>query len=581
MIRRLQLATSALLALALLGLSYVAPSKARDPGATMLALAVTAAVTAATPSQPETDDEVLAKAIGEFYADPLGYIMFAFPWSSDPSIQICKLKGKWKKRFPNSVYGPDVWQCEYLDTLGKEIEERGFNPDKPSNVLPVQMAVASGHGIGKSALTAWLTCFLLDTRPNCRGTITANTGHQLEAKTFHAIDRWRKLSITSHWWDVSVGAMYVRHVNHNHPDPAQVNHARVDAITWKKERSEAFAGQHEASSSSWYIFDEGSAVHNRIWDVALGGLTDGEPFFFAFGNPTRCKGRLYDCFHRRKHRWITQQIDARKCALPNHKLHAQWIADEGEDSDFVRVRVRGVFPRGGSNQLISHETVRTAQLRKLPKRNRQPIIMGVDVARFGSNESVIAIRRGDDARSLKWKYYREQDGMQLAAQICACFDELDIQGATPSAIFIDGGGVGGPICDRVLQLGYPAIEVNFGGECEEPDRYRFKGTEMWGRMGEWMKTRGCIEDEPILADQTTDREYKFTDAQQKQLVSKKLRTSKDDDGTPDEDEEMYDRPDALALTFAYPVGKPAGGPRSRLRARRVQHQDFDPVEEAA
>ena len=98
------------------------------------------------------------------------------------------------------------------------------------------------------------------------------------------------------------------------------------------------------------LFDEASAIDDRIWEVCEGAMSDAntELLWFAFGNPTRNTGRFRECFDGRfRDRWITHQIDSREVKITNKKQIAEWIADYTEDSDFARVRIRGVFPRAG------------------------------------------------------------------------------------------------------------------------------------------------------------------------------------------------------------------------------------------
>ncbi|KKL44557.1 hypothetical protein LCGC14_2364490 [marine sediment metagenome] len=97
-----------------------------------------------------TPNEKLATQMSKFFADPLGYVMFVFPWDTDPLIQQVPLIGEYKTRFPNCKYGPDKWACEFLDQLGEEIKKRKFDGKK--SVAPIRFSTASGHGIGKSAL---------------------------------------------------------------------------------------------------------------------------------------------------------------------------------------------------------------------------------------------------------------------------------------------------------------------------------------------------------------------------------------------------------------------------------------------
>jgi len=111
------------------------------------------------------------------------------------------------------------------------------------------------------------------------------------------------------------------------------------------------------------------------------------------------------------------------------------------------------------------------------------------------------------------------------------------------AVFVDGGGVGGGVVDRLHQLHVPVIEVNFGGKAED-SRYQNKRAEMWGNMREWLQ-RGSIPRDQELIDDLIGVEYGFTPTNKIQL-EKKEDMKKRGLASPD-------LADALALTFAYPV----------------------------
>jgi|SRR6185369_30960 len=114
----------------------------------------------------------LAREICLCILDPLRFVLFAFPWG--------ELGG------PLENYsGPDVWQAEFLAELGHEVRKRQFQGVRA--VQAIRMAIASGHGIGKSTLVAWVVLWIMSTRPGARGTITANTGLQLTTKTWPQI----------------------------------------------------------------------------------------------------------------------------------------------------------------------------------------------------------------------------------------------------------------------------------------------------------------------------------------------------------------------------------------------------------
>jgi hypothetical protein len=233
--------------------------------------------------------------------------------------------------------GPDIWQTRFLTDLGERVRARGFNGHDP--VSPIKEAVSSGHGIGKSVLVAWLVDWIMSTRPHCQGTVTANTFTQLQTKTWAAIRRWTKLCITGHWFTVNSDRMY-------HPEYAESWFCALQSS--REENSEAFAGQHAADSTSFYIVDEASAVPKAIFEVAEGGLTDGEPMIFQFGNPTRNSGNFHEvCFGSQRDRWHQTIVDSRDSRFTNKTQIAEWVQDYGEDSissecacEACRLRIR-------------------------------------------------------------------------------------------------------------------------------------------------------------------------------------------------------------------------------------------------
>jgi hypothetical protein len=508
----------------------------------------------------ESLDAALAVDMGRFFDDPLGFVLYAYDWDNDPSLRVVKLQEPWASRFP-CAFGPDAWACEFLAAVGEGVRARGFDGTMP--VAPQRHATTSGHGIGKSAVTAWLVNWIMSTRPHCKGVVTANTGEQLATKTWAEIAKWTKRCITGHWFDVNQGKGAMRMRHKDHPESW-----RCDAQTCREEDSEAFAGLHAASSTPFYIFDEASAVPDAIWEVAEGGLTDGEPMWFVFGNPTRNTGRFFECFNGARHRWRTQQIDSRTVQLTNKPQIQEWVDDYGEDSDFVRVRVRGVFPRSSSLQFIPRDLVEEAMSRKPADVSiaGRTAVIGVDVARFGDDQTVIRTRIGRDAASWEPLRYRGLDTMQTAARVAEHVERIKAAGLRV-VVFIDGGGVGGGVVDRMRQMGHDVIEVQFGGKATDPRKYANKRAEIWGNLRDWLPG-GCLKRDEALATDLTAVEYSFRPDDSLLLESKESMKRRGmaspDDG------------DALALTFAQPVPEFTDSPRSAPRAAR----QYDPYARA-
>lgn len=512
-------------------------------------------------------DGDLAEFIGEFYADPLGYVMASFPWDSDSSIQLVELKGKYRERF-DCIYGPDEWACEFLDQLGEEIKKRKF--DGVNAVDPIKWATVSGHGIGKSALVAWLVKFISDTRPYSKGTITANTADQLKSKTWAEVGKWHRRSLTYHWFDYnsSRGNMSLVHKRFPHE-------WFCTAQTCREENSEAFAGQHAPNSTSYYIFDEASAIPEKIFQVREGGTTDGEPMIFDFGNPTRNSGMFFEnAVGRFSHRYRLRTIDSRNVAITNKERIQQWVDDYGEDSDFVKVRVRGLFPSASSLQFIPVDLVEAAMERTLvPASKTDALVLGVDVARFGDDNSVIYPRFGYDARSFAPEKFSGLDTMQLVGRVVAKVDEFRGLGVAVSAIFVDGTGIGAGVVDTLSSLGYNVIEVQFGSKPSDFQKYRYRSDEIWGLMKDALprlmlpsrNTQMGVE----LKSDLTQREFGYTAGEQRiHLESKRDMKAR---GIP-----SPDLADALALTFAVPVAPIVSS--EIAGQKKMATSEYDPLE---
>jgi hypothetical protein len=457
---------------------------------------------------------VLLEDAGRFWDDPYGFVLWAFEWGQGDLAD-------WD--------GPDEWQREFLVALGEQVRERGFN--LRDSVKAIRMAVGSGHGIGKSALVAWLILWVMVTRPHCRISITASTVTQLSTKTQPELAKWHKRFILRDLFEVNT--LKISHVDH--PETW-----RGDFLTSRKENSEAFAGQHNAQSTSAYVIDEGSGVPDEIYEVAEGGLTDGEPMIFVFGNRTRPTGYFNDLFTKKKS-WWTRCVDSREAKMTNKEQIQEWLEEWGEDSDFFRVRVRGLAPAASAEQFIRADWVAEARKREAVRGAYDELVIGVDVARFGDDESVIVYRAGNDARSIPAKHFQGLDTQGLAEQVNA-----DIVSMRPDMVFIDGGGVGGGVVDAVRRFGHPqVVEVNFGAKAREREWFN-KRTEMWGILRRELGRGLAIEDSDELADQLLEQQYAIDRTTRKTRLVSKEDLRRLGIGSPDWG-------DALALTYAQPV----------------------------
>lgn len=484
-------------------------------------------------------DSDITDDLSRFYADPLGYVMYSFPWDTNSAIQMVELSEPYKSRF-GSKFGPDRWACQFLDDLGEEIRDRQF--DGRNSVPAIRFTTASGHGIGKSAMVSWLIKFILDTRPFAKGVITANTSEQLRTKTWSEVGKWNDMSISAHMWDYlsGRGSMSLSRRNAKYKQ-----YWRCDAQTARPENSEAFQGLHAANSTPFFIFDEASGIDDKIWEARAGAATDGEPMVFDFGNPTRNTGYFFEnCAGKFSHRFKVRNIDSRSVDITNKAQIKEWEDDYGEDSDWFKVKVRGIFPSSSSTEFISRDAVQGACLRTLPVGTPGAVIIGVDVARYGHDDTVIYPRIGDDARSWSYKRFNGLDTTQVVGRIIETIQDFAKLNKKVGGLFIDGGMYGASVCDQLKQLGYNPVEVNFGNAAIDK-RYKFRCDEMWGKLRDNLN-RLCLPNDPALTQQLTQRQYGYLAGMGKiRLESKQDMKER---GIP-----SPDIADALALTYAMQV----------------------------
>lgn len=196
------------------------------------------------------------------------------------------------------------------------------------------------------------------------------------------------------------------------------------------------------------------------------------------------------------------------------------------------------FVAVGHDSFISTGLVAAARGRRIEAQN-SGLVVGVDPARFGDNSSVIARRRGRQAMQLETMDRR--DTMHQAGRLA-----LLIREEKPMRLFIDVGGLGAGIYDRLIELGYGDVVtgVNFGGDASKPDRYGNKRAEMWGDLRDWLPL-ASLPDDDVLQGEISGPSYRY-DSQGAVWLEKKEDMRKRGVKSPD-------RADALALTFAMPI----------------------------
>jgi hypothetical protein len=368
--------------------------------------------------------------------------------------------------------------------------------------------------------------------------LTASNEAQLATRNRAELRKWYRLFRGRAFFELTATALVSADTAHEHT-------WRIDLLPWNEHRPESFAGLHNQGKRVLVIMDEASVIPPIIWQTIEPVMTDvnTEIVWAVFGNPLHSVGPFRECFGRFAHRWQKWHVDARDVGISDKKQIDEWAEDHAEDSYFFMTRVCGQFPTAGALQFIPTDLVEAAMIREIEPHPRDPLIVGVDVARFGDDCSVIYARRGMDARSILPIVSRGIGVDRLEDQILQfCLQHrVDV-------IFVDGSGVGGGVIDHLLNRhNLPVEDIQFGSKSigtASQIRYAQKRSEMWGNMRDALKYL-AIPNSSELRDQLISPEYDFNLRGELQL-EKKSDMKQRGLASPD-------IADALALTFARPV----------------------------
>lgn len=440
----------------------------------------------------EALDEIAERFL-DFEFDPLGFVMWAFPWGKPGS---------------DLEYedGPEQWQRDQLNRIGAKLKAGG------NLGAVIKEFISAGHGVGKSAEVSWLILWAMS-REDTRGVVTATTAGQMKTKTWAELAKWYQLYIAKELFVLTTESLYSA-------DPDHAKTWRVDAVPWNISNTDAFAGLHNKGKRVLLLFDEASGIDDAIWEVSEGALTDARTqiIWASFGNPTRTTGRFHKgCTRPRPGVTEYHRVDGRDVRFTNKQQIAEWAREYGDDSDFFRVRVKGQFPRAGASNFIGAEACEMARRRTVPMAAwaAYPLIMAVDPARFGDDWSVITLRQGLKVHQQisMWGF----DGPDLAGRIFEILQQWD----NVSCIAYDANGNGADLDSSLRRMpNLPTlIPVMWGVPAKDDQQYFNQRSECWGKMRDWL-TDGEIPDNDELVDELTSMDYGYDAKFRIQLVSK-------------------------------------------------------------
>ena len=437
---------------------------------------------------------------------------------NNPFIEFIKKYRDNPVLFVREVLGvePDEWQVEFLNAVARG--ER-------------KISIRSGHGVGKSTGGSWAMLWYLLTRYPVKVVVTAPTSSQLYDALFAELKRWVKElpPAVQELLDVKQERIELR---------ASATEAFISARTSRAEQPEALQGVH--SDNVMLVADEASGVPEQVFEAAAGSMSGHNAVTILFGNPVRSSGFFFDTHNRLRGEWWTKRVSCEDSKRVSKEYIEEMKSRYGEDSNAFRIRVLGEFPRSDDDTIIPMELLESAKNRDVTFNPDGEVTWGLDVARFGSDSSVLCKRKVNVVTDLtRW---RNLDLMQLTGAVVAQYEGTDFK-ERPSEILVDSIGLGAGVVDRLRELGLPARGINVSESPALGQTYLNLRAELWHKAKAWLEKRDCKlpNNEDLIAELATVR-YQFTSNGKIKIESK--------DDIRRRGMKSPDMADAFVLTFA-------------------------------
>ena len=422
--------------------------------------------------------------------------------------------------FSREVIGinPDDWQCELLRAVADPEIRR--------------VSCRSGHGVGKSTAVALAAVWHVLMRVPSKTVVTAPTSAQLFDACFAEMKNIAKrlkppfddlLEIKSDRIELK----------------SQPETTFISCRTSRQEQPEALAGVH--ADSVLLLADEASGISPNIFEAASGSMSGHNATTVLTGNPTRNTGFFYDTHNRLKDDWYTMHVSC----VDSPRVADDFVEDMkkrySEDSPAYHVRVLGNFPPSEEDTVIPVALIDQAMNNDIKIHEDTPAIWGLDVARQGSDSSVLAKRQGPIVHPLT--VWRNLDLMQLTGAVKAEYDAIDNPAKRPVEIIVDSNGFGAGVLDRLRELDLPARGLNVSERALQKETYLNLRAELWFKIKSWLEGMDVKlpRDDALWAELAAPR-YHFTSSGKLQVESKEAM-KKRGVASPD-------RADAVALCLA-------------------------------
>lgn len=378
------------------------------------------------------------------------------------------------------------WQWEASDLLVK----RG------------RISIRSGHNVGKSAFLSWVILWAHTCYMPVKGGCTAPTATQMSDVLWAELARWHRVFKERM---PGLGSKFNWKTETFEMVEAPKESFSV-ARTARPEKPDALQGLHAHGGIVLMIVDEAPGVSDNVFEAARSALAGNNTFAILAGNPTRLEGLFYDTHHKLKPLWGTVHVNGEDCPLQSQKFRDEIAFQYGKDSNVYRVRVLGEFPTSEEDTVIPMSLCEAAKVRDVKAFG--PSVWGVDVARFGSDRTVL-VKRCSNATLAPHKAWSGQDTMQTSGRIYAEWLDTPPEDR-PQVIFVDVIGIGAGVADRLLELQMPVVGINVAESASADDKYLRLRDELWFRARQWLEKRSCkLVPDDVLTSELCLPRYTF------------------------------------------------------------------------
>ena len=357
-----------------------------------------------------------------------------------------------------------------------------------------RITVRSGHGTGKDACASWIIAWFLTLHRNAKVVCTAPTNRQLADILWSEISKWfRRSAMLENEFTIQADKIFHKSA----PKEWWCRAVSASVKATKEDQAETLAGFH--GDDLLFVVDECSGVPDPVFIPLEGALTQDNNRILTIGNMTKNQGYFYDShFHKAinkdwyKLHWNSEESTNVKPEYP------QYMANKyGRESDIYRIRVLGEPPREDDSTYIPLAWAQQCIGNDIgPQSEFNPMYLGVDVARYGSDSSVILPRVGNEIRV--WEEYRGMDTVNIAGFVSQTYVEMEAEG-----VAIDEIGIGAGVYDILSRRNLPGlIGVNVANKSSDPTEYHRLRDETWGMMREkCMKAQYSFPDALIPGEQ--------------------------------------------------------------------------------